>query len=81
MRIVYCEDCEWEQHDFGGKEHPKCSHELFRNDKEYAYRQTESERYPFCSNVNIRGRCSHFEEKPSSIGRNLITIWKGWFGK
>ena len=80
MRIVYCEDCVWECHELGCKKTPKCSHESLREKKEFVYKQSEYDRYPFCSWINRYGSCTHFEEK-KSVGRNLITLWKGVFGK
>lgn len=76
----YCEDCDWEKHQWFTREYPKCSHPAFREGMAYTHRQNDVERYPYCSYINSHGRCVHYVKK-KNIASNIRIIWETLWGK
>lgn len=82
-KILYCEDCKWEKHQFATKDrYPKCSHPAHRQGNTYERRKSDKERWSYCSHMNNYGRCQYFSAKepidPFGIISNLRTIFREW---
>lgn len=74
---LYCCDCKWEWHEFGCRKTPQCSHTSNRAiQRNYAYRMTKADLYPFCANINTYGSCDYWSAK--SVGRNIFEIWRAF---